>query len=89
MNKSVSVMKKMNQFLIEESTPIKLEKLHLILLKKISEIEERANNEAQEQYELYKWLNPRYFEHGITPKDGYLKLDSMNLRSNQGLIRPY
>lgn len=89
MNKSMSMMKKMGSLLIEESIPIKLEELHLVLIKKNIEIKDRVNMEAQEQYELYNSLNPRYFEVEIRPKDSQLKLDAMFPRSNQSLIRPY
>ena len=82
-------MKKMNHLLFEESTPIKLEELHLVLIKNFLEIKDRVDKEAQEQYELYNNLNPRYFEEGIRLKDAQLRLEAMFPRSNQGLIRPY
>ena len=93
MERNVSVMKKMDQSFMEEDTLKELEALHVILIKSISKHEEEANVEGikqyKQQYELYNCLNPRYFENGITPKDAQIKLDSLNLRSNQGLIRNY
>ena len=89
MKSKVSVMNKMDQYFMEEENPKKLEELYVILGKNISKHEEEANTEAIKQYELYNSLNPNYFESGITPKKALIKLDSFNLRSNQGLIRYY
>ncbi len=87
MKKNMSVMKNMDQLLIEEDTPIELEELHVILIKSISKHKEEDYKIDKKQYELYNRLNPRYFENAITPKEALIKLDSKNLRSNQGLIR--
>jgi hypothetical protein len=89
MNKSENVRKKMDQFLIKKSNPIKLEELHLVLIKKVAEIKKKAFAEASEQYKLFNYLNPRYVEQVLSPEAAYLKLNAMSLRSNQGLIRPY
>ena len=89
MTKNMSMKKVMDQLLFEENTAFKLEKLHLVLLKRISELQENAEKKAQEQYELFSNLNPRYNEEGLTPKTAQIKLDAINGRSNQGLIRPY
>ena len=90
MKRNVSVMKRMDQYFMEEDTIKELEELHVILVKSISKHKEETNIEAiKQQYELYDCLNPRYFETGITPKDALNKLDLLNLRSNQGLIRYY
>lgn len=93
MKSKVSVMNKMVQYFMEEENPKKLEELYVILGKNISKHEKEANTEAIKQYkqqhELYNSLNPRYFESGIIPRKALIKLDSFNLRSNQGLIRYY
>lgn len=77
----------MDQLLIEEDSPIELEELHVILIKSISKHKQEDYKKAKKQYEFYNCLNPRYFENAITPKNAQIKLDSKNLRSNQGLIR--
>ncbi len=93
MKRNVSVLKKMDQYFMEEDTIKELEELHVILVKSISKHKEDPNIEAikqhKQQYELYDCLNPRYFETEITPKNALNKLDLLNLRSNQGLIRYY
>jgi hypothetical protein len=89
MNKNENVRKKMDQLLIEESAPIRLEELHLVLIKRVLEMKEKAIKNAIEQYNFYNSLNPRYNEQHYTPKNAQIKLDAINLRSNQGLIRPY
>ncbi|MHA1985734.1 MAG: hypothetical protein ACW98D_03750 [Promethearchaeota archaeon] len=88
-------MKKLDQYFMEEDTYKELEKLHVTLYQNISKHEEEANIEAMKQYkqqcEFFSCLNPRYLENEITPtpKEASIKLDSLNLRSNQGLIRNY
>jgi len=77
----------MDQLLIEEDTLIELEESPVILIKNLSKGKETANIEAKKRYEFYECLNPRYFENGITPKEAQIKLDSLNPRSNQSLIR--
>jgi hypothetical protein len=90
MKSRVSVIK-MDQFLIKEENSFELEDLHVILIKNVEKDKERAKIEAEKQYELYKYLNPRYLEHGITPKEALIKLDAKNPRFNfnQGLIRTF
>lgn len=83
----MSVMKKIDRLLIEEHGHIKLEELHVILIKSSSQQKQEDNNKAKKQYELYKYLNPRYFENAITHKEALIRLDSMKPRSNQSLIR--
>ena len=89
MKNSLSVMKKMDQFFNDEDTLREFEELYVILSKSSSINKEKADVEVKIQHELYNWLNPRYFEKGITPRDALIKLDATYPRSNQDLIRPY
>lgn len=89
MKNSLSVMKKMDQFFNDEDTLREFEELYVILSKSSSINKEKADVEVKIQHELYNWLNPRYFEKGITPRDTLIKLDATYPRSNQDLIRPY
>jgi len=89
MKKNVIMMKRLEQYLVKEDSPIELEQLHLILIKNIKKNKEKAKRIAEKQDELYECLNPRYFEHGIRPREALIKLDALFLRNNQSLIRNY
>lgn len=81
MKKNMRLSKKIDQFLIEDNAPIELEELHVFLIKNISK------RKAKKQHELYNNLKLRYYENGITLKKAQIKLDSLNPRFNQSLIR--
>jgi len=63
----------MKQVTVKEDSLIELEDLYIILLKKTSKSEQKDIDEAKKQNELYKNLNPRYFEEGIPLKEALQK----------------
>ncbi len=72
----------MGQVLIKKKdTLVELEELFIVLLKKVSKTKEK-DIEVKKQYELYeiyKNINPRYFENQITLKDAKLKIESSDI----------
>ncbi|MFX1457412.1 MAG: hypothetical protein ACFFDB_18755 [Promethearchaeota archaeon] len=80
----------MNQLIYEEDGPLKLEKLHIILIKNALKDQEKAEVAIRQQHNLHSLLNPRYYEKGISFEDARIKLDAvnpMNQRNHQGFIR--
>ena len=72
MKAKMDVIKKMKQVIVNKDSLIGLEKLHITLLEKTSKVEQKDTEETKKQfelYELYKNLNPRYFEEGIPLKE--------------------
>jgi len=79
MKNSRSMKSKLKQVTVKEDSRIELEDLHIILLKKTSKLEQKDINEAKKQnelYELYKNLNPKYFEEAIPIKEALKNLDT-------------
>jgi len=73
----MSVKNKMEQVIVNEDSLIELEELHIILLEKTSKAEQKDIEQTKKQiglYELYKNLNPRYFEEGIPLNEAIEKL---------------
>jgi len=73
--------KKMGQVIEKKENHAELEELFIFLLKKVSKRREE-DIEVKKQYELYniyKNLNPRYFENQITLKDSKLKIQSSDI----------
>ena len=63
----------MKQVTVKEDSLIELEDLYIILLKETSKSEQKDIDEAKKQNDLYKNLNPRYFEEGIPLKEALQK----------------
>ncbi|MFW9894472.1 MAG: hypothetical protein ACFFD7_01550 [Candidatus Thorarchaeota archaeon] len=80
----------MNQLIYEEDESLKLEKLHIMLIKNALKDQEKAEIAIRQQYNLHSLLNPRHYENGISFEDAGIKLDAanpMNQRNHQGFIR--
>ncbi len=63
----------MKQVTVKEDSLFELEDLYIILLKETSKSEQKDIDEAKKQNDLYKNLNPRYFEEGIPLKEALQK----------------
>ena len=66
----------MKQVIVNKDSLIELDELHIILLEKTSTGEQKDIEQIKKQfelYELYKNLNPRYFEEGIPLKEALQK----------------
>lgn len=74
----------MTQIIMKKGTPVKIEELYVILLKKFSEEKEKEDEEFQEQYEFFKNLNPRYFEEGIPLKEALERQYLSDIRFSSG-----
>ncbi|MFX1425613.1 MAG: hypothetical protein ACFFBE_04115 [Promethearchaeota archaeon] len=76
---------------IEENDQIKFLHLYIILWNYSPTKRQKDIEEAQRQYELYKDLNPRYFENIITLKEAKLKVDSSDIMYNSkyNIFRPW
>ena len=69
----------MEQALVKKDVPVEIEELHVILMKKVSKREQEDIEEAKKQNELYKNLNPRYFEKRISLKEAKTKIESSDI----------
>ena len=67
----MNVIKKMKQVIVNKDSLIGLEELHIILLEKTKEEQEdiELTKKQIELYEIYKNLNPGYFEEVIPLKE--------------------
>ena len=67
-----NVKNKLKQVIVNKDSLIELDELHIILLEKTSTGEQKDIEQIKKQfelYELYKNLNPRYFEEVIPLKE--------------------
>ncbi|MHA2281893.1 MAG: hypothetical protein ACXAC5_13705 [Promethearchaeota archaeon] len=64
---------------VKENDPIEFSGFLLILLKKKSTQRQKDIGEAKNQDELYKTLNPKYFENIISLEEAKLKVNSSDI----------
>jgi hypothetical protein len=90
----VIIRKKMGQEPAKEEDLIGYLELYTIFSKHDSKQEKRDIEEFNKQlelYELFKTLNPRYFENIVPLKEAKLKVDSSDIiySSKYNIFRPY
>ncbi len=87
----MNVKKKIEGKLGRENDSIEFWELFIIILKLSFTRRKKDIEEAKKQYELYKNLNPKYFENVITLKEAKLKVDSSDIiySSKYNIFRSY
>jgi len=94
LKKNMNGKKNLESNIIEENNPFEIKALYVILLNYRSSLEQKDVKEAKNQhslYELYKNLNPKYFEEIILLKEATLKVYSSDIvySSKFNIFRSY